>query len=150
MQAGQVNNVIRQIMADIKTFYDTLTISGTFTATLTGMAGATTVTVNYIVIGGLCMLRCSGVSGTSNAITMTMTGLPAACQSVAGIYVPSPALVDNSAIINGVAYASGATITFSLDRTDFLANYVEPSSLGFTASGTKGLANGWSIMYPVA
>lgn len=151
MAAGQVNNVIRQIMADIRTFYDTLTQSGNFTGTLTGMTGATTVTVFYsVTTNGYCCLRSAGGTGTSNTNQMTMTGVPAACQPAAFLVVPCGQIADNGDLFMGYASISGGTITFAVDRTDSVANRVQGNSVSFTPSGAKGLGNGWCLVFPVA
>lgn len=120
---------------------------GSFTATLTGMSGATTGTVSYRITanaagtGKRCMLYISSsISGTSNTTAMTMTGLPAACQPT-GFRSPVCSLLDNSVdVIALAALSSGSgTITFLID-TPF-------SGTGFTNSGSKGLSVGWTMEY---
>lgn len=124
--------------------------SGTFTGTLTGMTGATTVTVSYTVIpNGYCFLHSIGGTGTSNTNQMTMTGVPAVCQPAAFLVVPCGQIADAGNLLMGAISISGGTITFAVDRTDSTANRVQMNSVSFTPSGAKGLGNGWCIGYPL-
>lgn len=122
---------------------------GSFTATLTGMSGATTGTVSYKVFansagtGKLCTLLVgSAISGTSNTAAMTMTGLPAACTPSDDVLVTCQVLENDTSQL-GLAQiaASGTTVTFFTD--------LPFSSTGFTTSGGKGLSTGWSITFPL-
>lgn len=134
---------------DVNVIGDDLTtiVEGSFTGTLTGYASGPTGTVSYKVIadasgvGKKCTLRIAAdITGTSNATTMTMTGLPAAVSPTVNVRVLCD-LFDNSGSYVGVAVisASGTTITFAIDQP-FVSN-------GFTNSGTKGLSSGWQIDY---
>lgn len=51
---------------------------GTFTGTLTGVSGSVTATVRYTKIGNSVALDVPQVTGTSDATTKTITGMPAA------------------------------------------------------------------------
>jgi hypothetical protein len=120
--------------------------SAQFTATLTGMASATTGAINYEIVGKMCTLTApGGIFGTSSANTMTMTGLPVACQPATGVpIVTCGALVSGAAGgFFGACSVSGSTVTFSLSGG---AQY---SSTGFAASAQKGLPGGWTITYPL-
>ena len=129
---------------------DTATIStGSFTATLTGYATPPTGTVNYVVVsnsagtGKLCTLRVgTTITGTSDATSFTMTGLPAACTPTDDVYVTTQ-VTDNSTEVVATATiaASGTTITFACDQPF--------SATGFTAANNKALVAGWSITYPL-
>lgn len=127
---------------------DTATISeGSFTGTLTGMDAATTGTVSYKIVanssgtGKVCtLLAASAITGTSDADTMTMTGLPAACTPSTAVRVLCEVHENTTAQLGlAVIAASGTTITFSTD--------LPFSASGFTASGAKGLSAGWQISY---
>jgi hypothetical protein len=119
-----------------------------FTGTLTGMDASTTGTVSYKVfansagVGKFCVLRVpSSMLGTSNATAMTMTGLPAAVQPTANVWVPC-LVRDNGVDVPGAAFISSAApsvITFYTDAT--------LSATGFTNSGSKGLIGGTQIAY---
>lgn len=124
-------------------------LSGSFTGTLTGMSGSTTGTVSYRIVansagtGKLCTLYItSAITGTSNTTAMTMTGLPAACTPAAAVHLGVP-IVDNTTNLDGLMTisAAGTTITFYCDQPY--------ASTGFTSSGSKGLAAGWTATYPL-
>lgn len=124
--------------------------TGNFIATLTGMSAATTGTMFWTISGNLCTLYIgsSAISGTSNAATMTMTGLPVTIQparNTAAVVV----VVDAGNDLFGYASLPGATgtISFFLAQTNVVTNRVEPVIAGFTSTGTKGLDVGWSMTY---
>lgn len=124
--------------------------TGSFTATITGMSGATTGTVDYILSGSVVILHAaSAITGTSNATTMTITGLPAAVQTSITQVLTCNGLVDDSvAIIGGATIvAAASTITLTALRTDTAVNFVSPQASGFTNTGTKGLGTGWTLIY---
>jgi hypothetical protein len=121
---------------------------GSFTGTLTGMDASTTGTVEYKVfanaagVGKSCILRVpSSTLGTSNTTAMTMTGLPAAVQPTANVWVPC-LVRDNGVDVPGAAFINAAApsvITFYTDAT--------LSATGFTPSGSKGLIGGTQIAF---
>jgi hypothetical protein len=105
--------------------------SGSFTATLTGMSSTTTGTMKYRIQNGLVTVWTdSSITGTSNATTMTMTGVPAAIQPA------TTRTVLCSVADNGVFYASSATITAASGTWTFYKSFAGSS---FTSSGIKGL-----------
>jgi hypothetical protein len=109
--------------------------TGSFTATLTGMTGATTGLVYYAVSGSIVTLSCTALTGTSNSTVMTMTGLPAALQP-ASQYQAIPVNLENgTADILGMAYVTpgGGTISFYPSVASGWNNAT------FAATGTKGL-----------
>lgn len=113
-------------------FLNPATVTGTFTATLTGMTTTTTGTMNYRIQGNMVTIWAdSSILGTSNATTMTMTGVPAAIQPATTRYA-NPSVRDNGTFAIGQATmtASSGTWTFAKD----------PNSSAFTSSGSKGLA----------
>lgn len=109
--------------------------SGSFTGTLTGFSGADpTGTIYYEVYKNIVVLSVRTViSGTSDAVTMTMTGLPAAV-TPSGDRAAIARLQDNSTTrVYGMATVdSGGVITFRLGPHT-------SASYDFTNSGTKGL-----------
>lgn len=121
-------------------------VTGTFTATLTGMAGATTATANYSTVGGVVTISFPGAFvGTSNTTALTMTGLPAGLQPATLRSIVSCFLEDNGVNVQGAADinpATAGTITF---YRCVLATGVLSAS-GFTASAAKGL-NSTSFSY---
>lgn len=121
---------------------------GTFTATLTGYAANPTGTVTYTRIGKHVFLRCfAGISGVSNATTMTMTGLPAAIQPSVNADNRFPTLlIDNTLnLLAGAGVVSGGTITFQLGVVS--GTKLAMNSAGFTVVGTKGIDAFWGFCY---
>lgn len=109
---------------------------GTFTGTLTGYASGPTGTVEYTVVqfavGRHITLYIPAITGTSNATSLTMTGLPSALSPTGTVY----GKLSDGSIVNNGSYAgsgqgwsiNGTTVTF----------YSGGSATGWTASGTKG------------
>lgn len=119
-----------------------IVIARSFTATLSGMTATTTGAVRYAVNGKTVTLEAAAaVTGTSNAATMTLSGLPAALTPANNVYVPAAALTDNGALVSGIAQVrTDNTIVFGNGITNYSAN-------AFTTSGTKGLGAGFSLTY---
>lgn len=106
--------------------------SGSFTCTGTGFASATTGTCTYTLFGKLAILIVPvGISGTSNAATFTITGLPAAIQPVT---TQTTSVASN--IFNNSAYAQNVSAQVTASGT--LTMLIAGASGGWTASGTKG------------
>lgn len=115
------------------------TTTGSFTGTLTGMTGSTTGPVSYAIVGKTCILR-GAFTGSSNSTSMTMTGVPAACNPATGASFCACMLEDNGSNIGGWAQVTtGNTINFGTGIND--------NASGFTGSGTKGLPAGWTVVY---
>lgn len=112
-----------------------------FVANLTGMTATITGNISQEINGNIVTLTLTGgnaITGTSNSTSFTINNLPTYSQPVYKTIVPC-ILEDNSQLVSGWATISGGTITFGSG-----ANY---SSGGFTASGFKGLPQGWTISY---
>lgn len=126
---------------------------GSFTGTLTGFTANPTGTVNYQRVGKLVHLWITGaITATSNASTMTMTGLPAIIQPASSNTAPcgemrSDAGTGGGAVV-GTASVNGGTITFNKGLTSGSA--LIASSGSWDSSGTKGLNAGWSLTYTIA
>lgn len=126
--------------------------TASFTGTLTGMSGATTGTVFYIVQGGICTLHLtSSILGTSNSSAMTMTGLPAAVRpsGTKGFNCSDISDNGNSNMQGGGTVSSAGVITFNLHVTNGVTNRVTRDAAAFTSSGSKGLLSQWQISYPL-
>lgn len=139
-ELGYVHGVTSAIQTQISGLATAST--GSFTATLTGMSGATTGTVKYKIANGICTLYVDAIiNGTSNTTAMTMTGLPGAVTPLVstGRGVVVYGIDNNSALTYGFAVVDPVTpkITFSL------------TTGSFTASGTKGLDSTWTMTYPL-
>lgn len=120
--------------------------SGSFTATLTGMTGTVTGTINWtFAVNQVFMYAASAITGTSNSTGMTMTGVPSNLLPTINTLVPCGQVVNNSAFSNagGVSTSNTGTFTFALLSSNQYTTGV------FTNTGTKGLNTGWSINYPI-
>lgn len=112
--------------------------SGTFTGTLTGFASLTT-SCAWSRNGNQVTLWINQATGTSNATTMTMTGLPAAIKPTR--LIEGCCIVENNATMLMSVYnisAGGTTLSFSNGLT---------VNTAFTASGTKGIPSNLCITY---
>jgi hypothetical protein len=115
--------------------------TGTFTATLaSGLTTTPTGTLTYKKIGNVVTLynnSGSGIQGTSNSTSWSITGLPAAIQPAAGTRTIPCYWVDN-----------GSTVAGFLQLTASSGTMGPNSNTGtFTGSGTKGIPAGWSVTY---
>lgn len=120
-------------------------LTGSFTGTLTGMTGSVTGQIDYYLItpGNVYLSRSGAapaLTGTSNAGTMTLTGIPADLRPKFTSLVPCYGVIDNGSLALGsyVSVSSAGVATFVL-----AAN---PPAV-FTAAGTKGLSSGWKLSY---
>lgn len=123
----------------------TLTVAGSFTATLTGMTTATTGTIDYVIVGKVVtMFAEANILGTSNTTAMTMTGIPAAIQNAALGLVPC-VVEDNSTLKPGmfIQTAAGSAAFHAADAAALLA------TSNFTAANLKGINKGWSVTFPL-
>lgn len=121
-----------------------------FTGTLTGFTANPTGTVKFSRIGRMvCMWVESNITGTSNTTSMTMTGLPASITPLAVTrHVAAGLFSDNGGQIDGCcSVASTGILTF---RPYIISgSTVTDGVTGFTASGAKGIFNGWCISYSI-
>lgn len=105
----------------------------TFTITGTGFTTAVTGTARYVLTGKQVTLHLPVLTGTSNATSFTLTGIPAALTpgSPSGfLYVPR--ISDGVTETGGFLTVSGTT--FTVNRPGFAA---------WPTSGTKTLYNTW-------
>lgn len=122
-------------------------IEGSFTATITGCGTDPTGTVNYIIVadaagtGKKCRLyTLAAISAESDANSMTLTGIPAACVPTINANVSCNVLDNGGGVQAGMTISpAGTTATFFCDTP--------LSSAGFTTSGVKGLPAGWQAEY---
>jgi hypothetical protein len=126
--------------------------SGSYTATITGCTTAPTETVTYYKIGKLVNVWGAALTCTSNAITMTLTGAPAAITPASGASCAGQAAVgrleDNGAFVTDGMACMNQLGVINFGRAS-LANFN-----AFTASGAKGIGGGgiaatfgWSFSY---
>jgi hypothetical protein len=127
------------------------TSAGSFTGTLTGMTAGTTGTMNYTRVGNFIILTArASITGTSNAVTMTMTGLPAAVTpTVIAVAATSYNLSDNTISKKGSAIVDvTGIITFGIHTVT--GAYITESGGNFTNAGTKGLISGFTMYYALS
>jgi hypothetical protein len=109
---------------------------GTFTATGTGFSGTVQVTAYYVKCGDAATIFFPQIVGTSNATTMTITGIPAGLQPARTQGYLCVPMNDNTAISS-----SPGLVRMNTDGTMTCWPTVNGSSSGFTNSGTKGPDN---------
>jgi hypothetical protein len=114
--------------------------SGTFTMTTLGMNPEQTGTASYRIINGICHLTIPTLSGTSNQLYFTLTGLPAACQSTIAPRFPLIQCTDNGATVSNIT-GHLSTSTIILEKTLFTQN-------SWTNSGAKAVYN-QCVTYPL-
>jgi len=101
---------------------------GSFTGALTGCTATPAPFCRYEVDNGVVTLSLGAATGTSNATTMTMTGVPP-CLQPAGSQFVMAYITDNGVTTVEQADITGGTITFRKGL----------STTGFTSTGTKGV-----------
>jgi hypothetical protein len=114
--------------------------SGTFTATLTGCTTSPTATARWSRNGNQVTLTIPQLTGTSNANTCTITGLPAEIQATSAgclIALPEDFVENGGALVNTVSLAvlNSGTITL----------YLGGSSSGWGTTLIKGFSAGSGI-----
>lgn len=123
--------------------------SGTFTATFSGFTTTVTGTVNYQISGATVTLRFnSTISGTSNANTMSFTGLPSTLVPVDNCTVPCFFVQDNTvtSVVGYCVILNTGVVAFGITN---LASTVYDKASVFTTSGTKGVMALSTVTYPL-
>ncbi len=105
--------------------------TGSFTGTLTGCTTSPTTTCNWSRNGNSVTLEIGAVSAISNAVTCTITGLPAAIQPVRSQQIKVAAFTDNTTTVSDVNLSVTA-------GSNIITHWKGGSTGGFTAAGTKG------------
>jgi len=105
-------------------------VEGSFTGILTGCATSPSATFRYVRVGDLVVFSAgSFLEATSNATTMTITGLPAWLTPSVTKTI-NHIVKDNGTLTHGkLVISSDGVLTF----------YKDVNSTAFTASGTKGI-----------
>jgi hypothetical protein len=103
--------------------------SGSFTGTLTGCTTSPTGTITWDRNGNLVTLYIPSISGTSNATTCTVTGLPAAITPVTNQPFIGP--VTNNGT-NSFGYCN-------VNLTGIIALTIDANSTAFTNAGAKAI-----------
>lgn len=116
---SQVNDTIRQIMADVKAFYDTIS-SGTYTPTLTSggnVASSTSALCQYMRVGSVVTV--------SGRVSVTTTG---AGSTVLLVSLPVASNFATTVQCSGAAIANATPVTIASD------NAADTASLAWNAS----------------
>lgn len=117
--------------------------SGTAVLTMTGVSGSVTGTASWARVGKLASLFVPAINGTSNATTMTLTGVPAAIQpATSSCVLALPGMQNNGANSNNVDCVIAPGTGLILFR-------LASSSTGFTPTGAKGTGSGFAVSYPL-
>lgn len=109
------------------------TESGTFTVTSTQFTVTQTGTATFIRSGNLVTIAWPSISGTSNASTFTVTGMPTYLWPTSDRFTFSFPIVDGGTAINGPGYATIASASGTLTI------FPDPAGSSWTTSGTKTL-----------
>jgi hypothetical protein len=107
--------------------------------TLTGCTTTPTATSRITRQGKFVEVYVPAVSATSNTTACTLTGIPAA-------YRPTNTARGFAFVTNNGADAFGA---WAVDSTGTITLYYNNSATGFTNSGTKGIPDGLTLLYPL-
>jgi hypothetical protein len=120
--------------------------TGTFTITYTGMTATITCTATWARMGKIVTVTLCPATGTSNATTLTATGIPAAIQPPAlgsqFVLLPGSEVDDNSAQLSTTQVMVG--VRAAVGTWDF---YKAGLSTGWTAAGTKGFLSRLNVTY---
>lgn len=121
--------------------YPALATSGSFATTAAGFSGtAPTGTIKWHLSNGKVTLIIPALSGTSNAATFTLNGLPVALQPLTSQTMAANALIDNG----GIATAAGIQV---VPGSGFITLFISASPSAWTTSGTKGISSSTSVTY---
>lgn len=118
-------------------------LRSSFTATITGYASPPTGTIQYRVTNAcqVIMWSTAAITGTSNAATMTMTGVPYNIQpNIGAVQLEPVILTDNTANVTGCVSIPSASGTLTFSNSGACAGAV-------TSTGTKAIPAGWTVTY---
>lgn len=121
--------------------------TGSFTLGFTGFsADPPSNAARYAITGNHVALQLNFSTGTSNATTFTLTGLPASIRPARKQSLRIPSLVDNGTTLSTGHAVVNTDGTISLHPSD--------STVNWTNSGDKGMSAGTStyatLVYPIA
>ena len=122
---------------------------GSFTGTLTGYASNPSGTVFWSKTGNKVTLWITAaINGTSNSVSMTMTGIPAAIQPTVIKNTGHPCWVTNNnvSLLGYARFISASVISFALFQSHAGAG-VSLGGAAFQSSGTKGIPTLFGYTY---
>ncbi len=134
MAAGAIVTVYAITTTSFKLTYS---LSGSFTITGTGFTVNPTGTAIYTVTNGQVSLYVPSLTGTSNATTFTLTGLPACISPTSVRRMYAVDAVDNGVAVYAMPYWDGAAIQLGNGH----------QGVAWTNSGTKTLSSGVVLSY---
>jgi hypothetical protein len=113
---------------------------GSYTGTLTGCTTSPTTTVYYTKIGNIVHLNNlnAGITGTSNANTLRITGMPALIR---------PANASAAAVQGGISGSASQTIWVAILTNGDI--YCNQGGGNWPTSGVKGFDTGFGITYSI-
>lgn len=114
-------------------------VQGNFTMGATGLTTSPTATAYYTIVGSTVILMIPQITGTSNAVSFTLTGLPSVIQPIAARSTSMSAYVTD----NGSPSVEG---TASVSNSSIINLSFQGSAGGWTSSGTKAV-NNCTIVY---
>ncbi len=117
--------------------------SGTFTLTASGFSGTVTTTGRYTLINQTVTLEIDSFTGTSNSDVFNLLGIPSNLKPARDQFFGSPNQITN----NGTNYTSPAGSGFSITTGGTMWFVYNSSQSGWTASGTKGISQNFTITY---
>lgn len=118
-------------------------IRGSFTATVTGYASPPTGAIQFRVTTNcqVVLWSTAAITGTSNAATMTVTGVPYNLWPNIGAVQLFPVIItDNSANVAGCVSVPSQAGTLTFSNSGACAGVV-------TSTGTKAIPAGFSVTY---
>lgn len=127
--------------------------SGEFEGTLSGMAAATTGTIQWRRNGNtVTLFSTNAIVGTSNSSSMLLTGMPEQIRPATAQIVLCDLIENNSSSNNSCSarILTSGTITFGQLVVQDIGGgvlHVRSSESSFTNSSTKGITAGWTIRY---
>jgi hypothetical protein len=118
------------------------TDTGTFTGTITGCTTAPTGTFTWSRVGNQVTIETPNLTATSNATTLTFTGLPAALQPARTQVMAATNLENNTVLgVSGSFSVSLGSGIITCARGVVTGSDVVTTTTSFTNSGTKGIGN---------
>lgn len=119
-------------------------------ANITGFGAGTApaFTINWKKTGNIVTLTLADggtYSGTSNATTFTITGLPKAIRPALAQFTGSFSVLDPTGVIGRAQIGTTGILTFQ--RGSVSGADLSFSATGFGAAATKGLASSWQVIY---
>lgn len=125
--------------------------TGSFSPTWAGFSSAPSATVTYVLCGYVVSLNFRngglGSTGTSNATSMSLTGLPSAIQPTGSEVVGSCLNMEDNSVTGykGAVFVTGGAAQFAISIVSG-SNILDNLS-GFTGSGSKGIGAPGSCTY---